>query len=78
MNYAALSDPEILALAGNFGPSIIDPELFERAQAIRKINPDGRFGPSVLDAAPAYQPPTRPLVPDVPVKQGKGKKQEKE
>lgn len=43
-----LSDQEVLEQAGDYGPGIIGQELYERAQQIKRDNPQGQFGPALL------------------------------
>lgn len=46
---SALSDVEILRRAGNLGPAMIGRPLAHRAALVRQNNPEGTFGPALLD-----------------------------
>jgi hypothetical protein len=48
-NYENLSDSEVLALAGVYGPALIGQELYDKACEIRSRTGDGKFGPAIMD-----------------------------
>lgn len=48
-----MSDLEVLAAVGDNGPLVVGKELFERAQRIRKRNPNGALGPSIVGTEPS-------------------------
>lgn len=43
-----LSDIEVLAAVGDNGPAVVGAELFQRAEKIRKRNPNGALGPAIV------------------------------
>jgi colicin import membrane protein len=50
-----MSDDEVLVAAGPYGPDIIGKELHERAERIRRVNPGGKYGPTITGAATAAE-----------------------
>lgn len=49
---ADMTDAEILAAAGPYGPGVVGQDLFDAAQAIRARPGEGRFGPALLGGTP--------------------------
>lgn len=51
-NYQDLGDSEVLTLCGNAGPTIVGAYIHERAEWIRRNNPEGRYGPTIANDGP--------------------------
>lgn len=52
-----MTDTEVLDAAAGLGPAIIGQELYDRAQAVKKQNPDGHIGPAILATEPLEAAP---------------------